>query len=159
MAGVATALRTQLEGISALPGTIGLALGGYTPSPVEAADGPTTNGGRFVGVCAWRWPRNEERFVMPGAAKALCRNRDAGDFPAGAQSVGNDTTQERWWLVVQFAGFCAGSGAIRSSEATICHLPLRRIQVSVQTKRARSGVPVRRTQDSFPCATAVSPKK
>jgi hypothetical protein len=31
--------------------------------------------------------------------------------------------------------------------------------VSVQTKRPRSGVPVRRTQDSFPCATAVSPKK
>ena len=50
-----------------------------------------------------------------------------------------------------------GSGAIRSSAATICHFPLRRIHVSVQTKRPRSGAPARRTQDSLPGATAAPP--
>jgi hypothetical protein len=53
----------------------------------------------------------------------------------------------------------AHSGAMRSSAATICHLPLRRIQVSVQTKRPRFGVPVRRSHVSLPWATAALPKK
>ena len=65
---------------------------------------------------------------MPGAAKALCRNRDAGDFPAGAQSVDNDTTQERclsfsvrWFLWVR----CVQSvhGKAPTSPSTVSKKP------------------------------------
>ena len=36
---------------------------------------------------------------------------------------------------------------------------MRRIHVSVQTKRPRGGAPARRTQDSLPCLTAASPRE
>src|SRR5262249_47822888 len=49
------------------------------------------------------------------------------------------------------------SDTVRSSAATICHLPFRLIHVSVHTKRPCKGVPLLRTQDSVPCATAASP--
>src|SRR5438105_15881980 len=62
--------------------------------------------------------------------------------------------QER--LVRCVHGFTGCSGAIKSSAATICHFPLRLTQVSVQTKRPRSGSPLRRSQVSSPCTTAVS---
>src|SRR5205807_9882899 len=54
----------------------------------------------------------------------------------------------------------AGSGgAIMSSAATICQRPFRSNHVSVHTKRPSRGSPIRRSQDSLPCATAVLPKK
>jgi hypothetical protein len=51
--------------------------------------------------------------------------------------------------------YFAGSGTLTSTAATICHLRLRHIQVSVHTYRPRS--PFRFSQYSLPRTTAASP--